>query len=85
MKQFYLEIVTTDGKAFEGNIEKLVLPTTEGSVCIMGGHIDYFAKVEQGEVRVMCDGKERCGVCRGGVLSVKDGRVSLVTVKFEFK
>ena len=85
MKQFYVEIVTTEGKAFEGNAEKLVLPTTEGPVCIMGGHIDYFAKAERGEVRLVCDGKERRGDCLGGVVSVNGGQVSLVTVKFEWK
>lgn len=85
MKQFHFEIVTTEGVAFDGDIEKLVLPTVEGPVCIMGGHIDYFTKAEQGEVRLMSDGKERRGVCHGGVVSVNGGRASLVTVKFEWK
>lgn len=85
MKQFFLEIVTPNGKAFEGNAEKLVVSTTEGPVCIMGGHIDYFAKLEQGTARIVCDGKERQGICTGGVMSVQGGRVSLAAVKFEWK
>ena len=85
MKQFHFEIVTTEGVAFDGAVDKLILDTVEGPVCIMAGHIDYFAKAKQGEVRLVCDGKERRGVCHGGVMSVKGGSVSLVTVKFEWK
>lgn len=85
MRQFYVEIVTPHGRAFDGTAEKLVVPTDAGPVCIMAGHIDYFAKLTEGRARLMADGKERTALCRGGVMSVQGGRVTVAAVEFDWK
>ena len=85
MKKFDLEIATPRGKVFEGSIEKLFVPTTAGPICIMAGHIDFFAKLVEGKVRFVYDGVERSAVCEGGVLSVLDGRVSMAAISFELE
>ena len=85
MKQFYLEIITPAGRVFEGEAERLTLPTTAGPVCIMAGHIDYFAKLEIGSARLTVEGKTREARCAGGVMSVSDGRVEVTTMEFDWK
>ena len=85
MKSFYLEIATPRGKVFAGEAEKLFVPTTEGPVCIMAGHIDFFAKLVSGKVRLVSEGVEKTAVCDGGVLSVLGGRVSMAAIGFEWK
>ncbi len=85
MKQFYLEIIIPGGRAFEGNAGKLVVPTSEGPVCILAGHIDYFAKLERGYARIVTDEGERKATCSGGVMSVSAGRVTVAAVEFEWE
>ena len=85
MKQFYLEIVTPTGRVFEGEAQRLTVPTVEGPVCIMAGHIDYFAKLDKGSARLVAEGNERTAYCSGGVMSVSDGRVTVSAMEFEWK
>ena len=84
MKKFDLEIASPRGKAFEDKVERLYVPTDAGPVCIMAGHIDFFAKLVSGKIRLVSDGVERSAVCEGGVLSVLGGRVSMAAMGFEF-
>ena len=85
MKKFDLEIASPHGKAFEDKVERLYVPTTAGPVCIMAGHIDFFAKLVSGKIRLVAGGVERHAVCEGGVLSVLGGRVSMAAVGFEWE
>ena len=85
MKKFDLEIASPHGKAFEDTVERLYVPTTAGPVCIMAGHIDFFAKLVSGRVRLICDGVEKTAVCDGGVLSVHGGRVSMAVMGFDWE
>lgn len=85
MRKFDLEIASPHGKAFEDKVERLYVPTTAGPVCIMAGHIDFFAKLVSGRVRLVSDGIEKTAVCDGGVLSVLGGRVSMAAMRFEWE
>ena len=85
MKKFDLEIASPHGKLFEGDAEKLFVPTTAGPICIMAGHIDFFAKLVSGKVRLFSGGVEKAAVCDGGVLSVLGGRVSMAAMGFEWE
>ena len=87
MKQFELEIITPNGCLYEGKAEKLTVNTTEGPICILAGHIDYFAKIEKGKLCAVCTSadKEISGVCDRGVMSVTGGRVKVSVFSFENK
>lgn len=85
MRTFHLEIVSPDGLEYEGEVESLLVHTTEGDVEILCGHMDYIGAVAIGRVRVReADGTSRLASCAGGFLSVTKECVRLVTVTFEF-
>ena len=84
MRAFHIEIVTPDGLAFSGEIESILLRTTDGDVEILAGHTDFLASVATGKVRLIIDGKPRYAAANGGFISVKNKEVRLCAITFEF-
>ena len=84
MNAFSLRIVTPDGMAFDGQAEELIVRTTTGDLGILAGHVNCVAPLGMGRATVMIDGKKRYGACIGGMISVVDGRVTLVPTTFEW-
>ena len=84
MTAFSLKIVTPDGLAFDGQAEELIVRTTSGDMGIMAGHINCVASLGMGRATIVVDGKRRYAACIGGMLSVVDGKVTLVPTTFEW-
>jgi len=84
MTAFPLKIVTPDGICFEGEVQELVVRTTTGDVGILAGHINYVAPLGMGEATVVVDGEKRRAACIGGMVSVVDGKVTLLPTTFEW-
>lgn len=84
MAEFALKIVTPEGLRYDGLAEKLVVRTTAGDVAILPGHINYVAPLGMGEATVTTEGQKRRGACIGGMVSVVDGKVTLVPASFEW-
>lgn len=84
MNTFALKIVTPDGICFEGDAQELVVRTTSGDVGILAGHINYVAPLGMGEATVVVDGERRRAACIGGMVSVVDGKVTLLPTTFEW-
>ena len=84
MAEFALKIVTPEGLRYDGAAERLVVRTTAGDVAILPGHINYVAPLGMGETIVTVEGKKRRGACIGGMVSVVDGKVTLVPSSFEW-
>ena len=51
---------------------------------IMAGHINCVTALGMGKALIVSDGKKREAACIGGILSVIDGKVSLVPTTFEW-
>jgi F-type H+-transporting ATPase subunit epsilon len=47
-----LEIVTPEARVYSDTIDSVVIPTVEGEVGILPGHIPLLTQVEHGELRV---------------------------------
>jgi len=47
-----LEIVTPEARVFSDTVETVVIPTVQGEIGILPGHIPLLAQVESGELRV---------------------------------
>src|SRR5258708_17594496 len=47
-----LEIVTPEAKVYSDTIDSVVIPTVEGEIGILPGHIPLLTQVEHGELRV---------------------------------
>lgn len=84
MTAFALKIVTPDGLAYDGQAEELIVRTTSGDMGILAGHINCVASLGMGRATVVMDGKRRYAACIGGMLSVVDGKVTLVPTTFEW-
>ena len=84
MTPFTLKIVTPDGLIYDGQAEKLIVRTSGGDVCILARHLDYVAPLGMGMATVEANGKRRNAACIGGMLSVKNGEVTLVPTTFEW-
>ena len=86
MAAFPLQIVTPDRMVFDGNAQQVIFRTVTGDVCILAHHIDYAAPLGIGEAQVTDEnGVTRSGACNGGMLSVADGRVRVLTTTFEWE
>lgn len=84
MNQFPLRIVTPDGLVYDGNAEELIVRTTTGDLGILAGHINCVAPLGMGKATILMDGKKRYGACIGGMLSMMDGKATLVATTFEW-
>lgn len=82
MTGFQLKIVTPDGVRFEGQAEELIVRTTSGDVGILAGHIDFVAPLGNGQTTVVAKGQKRYGTCTGGMVSVTEGNVTLLSPCF---
>ncbi len=84
MTPFKLKIVTPDGMIYDGEAEQLTVRTTRGDVGIMARHIDYVAALGMGRAVILANGQKRTAACIGGMVSVKNGEVTLVPTTFEW-
>ncbi len=84
MTPFSLKIVTPDGLIYDGQAEQLTVRTTGGEVGILARHIDYVASLGMGRAVIVANGQRRTAACIGGMVSVKNGDVTLVPTTFEW-
>ena len=84
MNSFPLKIVTPDGLQFDGQAEQLTVRTTSGDMGILAGHINTVAPLGMGPAAVVTGDQRRVGACIGGMLSVVDGKVTVVCTTFEW-
>ncbi len=73
-----LEIVTPDARVYSDTIETVVIPTVEGEVGILPGHIPLLTQVEHGELRVTKDGQTQLLAVSGGFAEVEGDRVHIL-------
>ena len=76
---FHLKIVTVDGLAYEGDVQRLMFRSTHGDLAILARHINYCTAVGMGTAHViMEDGSERTAACIGGMCSMMDNECHLL-------
>ena len=84
MTAFDLKIVTPDGLKFDGQAEELIVRSTTGDIGILAGHVNCVVPLGMGQAMVIIDGVKKYAACIGGLLSVIDGKVTLVPTTFEW-
>jgi F-type H+-transporting ATPase subunit epsilon len=73
-----LEIVTPEARVYSDTIDTVVIPTTEGEVGILPGHIPLLTQVENGELRVTKNGQTHWLAVSGGFVEVEGDRVHVL-------
>lgn len=73
-----LEIVTPEARVYSDTIDTVVIPTVEGEIGILPGHIPLLTHIESGELRVTKNGKVENLVVGGGFAQIDGDKVSIL-------
>ncbi len=66
-----LEIVTPEAKVYSDTIDSVVIPTVEGEIGILPGHIPLLTQVAHGELRVARGGGTQFLAVSGGFAEIE--------------
>jgi F-type H+-transporting ATPase subunit epsilon len=77
-KTFKLEIVTPDGRTFDGDVESCVLPGREGSFGVLPGHAPFMTVLGPGEAKFISGGKTEYLALSGGFAQVDPSQVTVL-------
>ena len=73
-----LEIVTPEAKVYSDTIDSVVIPTREGEIGILPGHIPLLTQVEDGELRVIKGTQTLHLAVGGGFAEIVGDKVSVL-------
>jgi F-type H+-transporting ATPase subunit epsilon len=73
-----LEIVTPEAKVYSDTIDSVVIPTVEGEIGVLPGHIPLLTQVEHGELRVNKGATTELLVVSGGFAQIDGDRVRVL-------
>lgn len=73
-----LEIIVPNGKVYSEEVDSVVMPTSEGEVGILAGHIPLMTDIIPGELRVVVKGVEDYLAVSKGFAKVEHDRVSIL-------
>jgi F-type H+-transporting ATPase subunit epsilon len=73
-----LEIVTPEASVYSDTIDSVVIPTVEGEVGILPGHIALLTQIAEGELRVTKNGVTEWLAIGGGFAEVEGDRVHVL-------
>ena len=71
----HLEIVTPERRAFEGDVDEVIVPGSEGEMGILPHHAPLISLLGQGVLRFKRGGEEQEFAIFGGFLQVRPDRV----------
>lgn len=85
MNTFPLKIVTPEGLIYDGEAREIIVRATGGDMAVMAGHINCVAPLGTGRTTLVdAAGSRRDATCHGGLLSVLNGRVTLIPSMFQW-
>ncbi|MEP6670066.1 MAG: ATP synthase F1 subunit epsilon [Chthoniobacter sp.] len=79
MATLRLEIVTPDKLAFEGDVDSVVIPGTEGELGVLPMHIPLMTQIKPGEVVISVNGKKDFLAVGEGFATVTQTAVNILT------
>lgn len=84
MATFQLRIVTPEKVFFDGEVESVILRTTEGDVGILARHQQYLANLPAGPVKLKIDGENRFAAISNGVVKVSKEHTTILAFAIEW-
>ena len=86
MSTFPLQIITPEKVFFEGDVQRVIVRTTEGDLGILAKHEKYVAALPSGPVKIiMEDGTERIAALSGGAVKVSPLRTAILANAVEWR
>jgi len=74
-----LSLVTPERKTFEGDIDQVTIPTSQGDITVLPNHMSLVTSIEPGELRVKQGNKETSIVSGYGFAQITGKQVSILT------
>ena len=85
MSTFSLQIITPEKIFFEGDVQRVIVRTTEGDVGILAKHEKYVAALPSGPIKItMEDGSERLAALSGGAVKVSPSQTAILANAVEW-
>lgn len=79
MNMLELKIITPDRIVYDGTgISSVTIPTKEGTITVLPGHIPLIAPIKTGEAHLIKDGVTMGLAVSGGILEVRDGNTIVI-------
>ncbi len=73
-----LSIVTPDKQVFEGEVQGVQVPGTEGSFEILNNHAPIISTLAEGPVRIRSNKGEETIQIDGGILEMLDNKIVIL-------
>lgn len=78
MSTFHLKVLTVDRVFFDGDVDRVVVRTTQGDIGILPRHVKYLAALGIGGLTIFSEGASRMAAVAGGFVDVSaEGTVIL--------
>ena len=83
MSTFRLQIITPEKIFFEGEVQRVIVRTSEGDAGILAKHEKYVAALPSGPVKItMAAGTERIAALSGGAVKVSPEQTAVLAKSF---
>ncbi len=76
---FYLEIVTPERKFFSGDVEMLILETSDGEIGVLKNHTPMVVSVAIGPMRIKQNGEWIQAILTEGFMQIKQDKTIILT------
>ena len=70
MVTFHLKVMTVDHCFYDGEVDRIIIRTTQGDAGILPGHVPYVAAIGIGGLTIIKDGEKRVAAVSGGFVDV---------------
>jgi F-type H+-transporting ATPase subunit epsilon len=79
MATLRLEIVTPEGRAYQDDVDMVVLPGADGELGVYPAHVPLMTQLAPGEVRIFKDGNQTELVVGSGFAEITQTHVAILT------
>lgn len=83
-KGFELTIVTPDRNFYHGQIDMLIVRTTEGDMGVLREHESFVAPLSVGALKIRVGENLSVAACSGGFINIEDNKVVVITDSAEW-
>jgi F-type H+-transporting ATPase subunit epsilon len=77
-KKLHLKIVTPERVILEEEVDAVTLPTMEGEITVLPGHIPLIATLKSGDIVAVTNGEHVPIAVVGGFIEVKENEVAVL-------
>ena len=84
MKKIKFEITTPERNVYSEDVDQVTIPTKEGEITVLPGHIPLVASLVAGELIVVKDKEEISMAVAGGFIEVLSNKITVLADSAEY-